>query len=506
MATAPLSFPDKEGAFDANITRSIFTQLLTESTESLESDSLEIKGWCNDEKELAEKVSDVSACLANASGGMLLIGISDAHGGRQQFSPCPYPNVTPRWLTARIHDLTFPSVECSAHDVSEVLSQVLRVAGRNVFAVCVPRKKIFGDHLTAKGISRIRVGKECRPHFTAEDDRSKAFVPDLTEQDLSSGSIEWGISQHERHFRTAKQHYSEPWEFLEQAKLIERYLPDEEQIPRLRVPLATLLLFGKQSALAHHIPHFETVLIIEGSTSHLKKNIVESVREICSPDSAAMSYLAPFVDTQVLKELLVNAYVHRCYRIPGPVMIRVSRSGLEIDSPGELPGSLQTNDLINCVPAYRNLLLSEGARFIGLCDKVGHGIDLVYRGVLSGGLPFPEFESEHSHFVARLRLEGSAEFREFLTKRSQALTQLEEIIVLRLLWAKDSATTFELSTAMQRSREVSLRVVEGMLTKLMIVRIDDTTDRFRLTEVLRHDIQTIFQSNQLSLDRSLWGS
>jgi predicted HTH transcriptional regulator len=144
------------------------------------------------------------------------------------------------------------------------------------------------------------------------------------------------------------------------------------------------------------------------------------------------------------------------------------------------------------VPVYRNLLLSDGARFIGLCDKIGQGIDLVYRRVLLGGLPFPEFESEHGHFIARLRLEGSAEFREFLKKRSQALTQLEEIIVLRMLWAKESATTLELSTAMQRSRKVTLRVLEGMLTKLMVERVDQRADLFRLADTVRRDIETIF--------------
>src|ERR1700732_3507890 len=180
MATVPLSYPEREGNFDANIIRSLLTNLCCQSTESLESDNLEIKSWCRDEKELAEKVSDVAACLANATGSLLLVGVSDEHGGRQKFSPCPYPSVTRQWLTARIPDLTYPPVECAVHDVSDILSQVISVAGRNAFAIQVPKKKCFGAHLTAKGISRIRVGKECRPHFSAEDDFSRIPVVDLT--------------------------------------------------------------------------------------------------------------------------------------------------------------------------------------------------------------------------------------------------------------------------------------------------------------------------------------
>jgi ATP-dependent DNA helicase RecG len=505
VATVPNASTEREGSFDAALVRSILERLRTESTESLECDSLEIKGWCNDEKDLAEKVSEAAACLANASGGTVLVGISDEHGGRQKFSPCPYLNVTKRWLANRIHDLTSPSVVCSVHDVSDLLSRVLNAAGRNVFAVSVPKSKCFGSHLTAKGISRIRVGKECRPHFTAEDDRSKAIVPDLTEDDLSLGSIEWAMAQHERHFDIPKQQWPGPREFLAQVRLVEQYLPDDEPDMRDRLPLAALLLYGKQSSLARYVPFFETLLIAGEKTYRLRKNIVESVKEICSADGVVLSYLRQSVDLGVLKELLVNAYIHRCYRVAGPITIRVSHASLEIQSPGELPGGLKVEDLIYCVPVYRNLLLSEGTRFIGLCDKIGRGIDLVYHNVLSGGLPFPEFESEHGRFVARIPLEGSAEFAEFLRKRSQALSQLDEIIVLRFLWTREGATITQLANVMQRSTEVARRVFESMRLKNMVEEVHGDPVKMRLAPALRQDIETVFQSNQMTFDKSLWG-
>src|SRR5437879_1319368 len=117
MATHPLSFSAKEHPFDVNYVRAVLTRLLTESPEAVESHTLEIKGWCKDEKELAEKVSEAAACLANASGGLVLIGISDETAGRSKFSPCPHSSVTLEWLINKVHSLTRPSVECSAHDL-----------------------------------------------------------------------------------------------------------------------------------------------------------------------------------------------------------------------------------------------------------------------------------------------------------------------------------------------------------------------------------------------------
>jgi ATP-dependent DNA helicase RecG len=208
------------------------------------------------------------------------------------------------------------------------------------------------------------------------------------------------------------------------------------------------------------------------------------------------------VPVDVLKELVVNAYIHRCYRTPAPILINVSDEGLEVRSPGELLTGLSVTNLIHGVPVYRNLLLADGARFVGLCDKIGQGIDLIFQGVLSSGLGFPEFESGSNVFIARIPLAGSAEFKEFIRKRSWSLNQLDEIIVLRILWGQEIASMHDLCFGMQRKRESAVRVLEQMCRKGMIDPIDG---HYRLEAVVRHDIETIFQSDQLSFDRSMWG-
>ncbi len=58
----------------------------------------------------------------------------------------------------------------------------------------------------------------------------------------------------------------------------------------------------------------------------------------------------------------------------------------------------------------------------------------------AGRFDFPVFESKENRFRVRLDLDRSDEFREFVRRRSQSLGQLEEILVLRLLWVKDIAT------------------------------------------------------------------
>lgn len=57
----------------------------------------------------------------------------------------------------------------SVFDISDLISDSSPV-GSNAIAIQVPKSKRMGGHLTTKGVSKIRVGKECRPQYAAEDD------------------------------------------------------------------------------------------------------------------------------------------------------------------------------------------------------------------------------------------------------------------------------------------------------------------------------------------------
>lgn len=268
---------------------------------------MEVKGWCRDEKQLAEKVSEAAHCLANAEGGTVLVGVDEVNG-RANFSRSPHPNITPAWLVARVHDLTVPPVECSALDISQMLTDVLDVHDCNAFAICVPRTRYPSGHMTMKGVSKVRIGKECRPQYTAQDDRCRVVVPWSSTDDLAVTSIRWAIDQHHRHFGTPKQQWADPLDYLVEARLLE---PDDDVRNRLRVTLAALVLFGKEACLSRALPFFETVVTGPTFTRRIRKNLVESIREICFAEGSIAASVCPAISGETLTELLVNAYVHR---------------------------------------------------------------------------------------------------------------------------------------------------------------------------------------------------
>src|SRR5579862_2749273 len=127
--------PKKEDSFDDTPVRKILSDLLLHTTDEVESEQLEIKGWCRDERELAEKVAEACACIANTSGGFVLVGVSNDAHSRRKFSPCPHPVVTSGWLQTSVHNLTRPPVELVSFDASDILAEVLQQRGNGLFAL-----------------------------------------------------------------------------------------------------------------------------------------------------------------------------------------------------------------------------------------------------------------------------------------------------------------------------------------------------------------------------------
>jgi ATP-dependent DNA helicase RecG len=480
---------------EANV-RGVITQLAVQPADRVESEIIEVKGWCKNAKEFYEKFGEAAACLANAHGGLLILGVEEDDSSLERFRACPYKELNAEMLLRKLNDVTIPPVRGAVHDISEIVVELTGFPSAQAYVVVIPKTEKISGHMTAKGVSKIRVGKECRPNFTAEDDRTQSLVPGTTLGDLSESSITWAMSEHRRHYPRAPIASTTAEEFLLQAGLLIEVAESDKNGPPW-LSLATLLLFGTEKAIAKHSGHCETVIKTDAGLTTIRKNIVDSYRELCSSKSSVLPSLLPQLSLEVLKELLMNAYIHRCYRTPSAVMITLRDGMLSIQSPGSLAAGLNVNNLVYCVPVYRNRSLAEGARFVGLCDKVGQGIDVVYHAVLSEGFDFPLFEDDGTSFDVSIPTTGSQEFREFVRKRVQSLGRLEEIVALRTLFAVGNATLTDIASAMQRGSEHAKRVLEEMSKKTMIVSNADGS--FELTSVVRNDIENVFRSGQLTL-------
>jgi predicted HTH transcriptional regulator len=320
-------------------------------------------------------------------------------------------------------------------------------------------------------------------------------VQELRLDDLSITSIGWAQARHRTAFGSPS---GDVIEFLSHARLIEPFVVDEENEPRYRVRLAALILFGKQQPIAQHLSCFETILTTSRGTVRLRKNLVETIRELVLDDTALLRQHCPDVAVRTLQELLVNAYIHRCWRTAAPVVITIS-DDLTIQNPGGLLAGLSTGNLLYGIPQYRNFALAEAARFSGVCDKIGQGINIIFETIISGGLPFPEFASDDDTFRAQIRMARSADFAEFVRRRATTLSNIDEIMALRLCWDRDGRISLrEIRDGLQRDSRSTRLLLENMCKK-NILESANGSEEFQLTHSIRRDIATVFSWDQYQL-------
>jgi ATP-dependent DNA helicase RecG len=96
----------------------------------------------------------------------------------------------------------------------------------------------------------------------------------------------------------------------------------------------------------------------------------------------------PAYDEKVVRELLVNALVHRPYTQQGDIYLNLHPDRLEVVNPGRLPLGVTPRNILHA-SRRRNEALARVFHDLGLMEREGSGFDLIYDRLLSQGRPAP---------------------------------------------------------------------------------------------------------------------
>ncbi len=102
---------------------------------------------------------------------------------------------------------------------------------------------------------------------------------------------------------------------------------------------------------------------------------------------------------EAVRELLMNAIVHRDYQSTSPVRFYQFENRIEIQNPGGLYGDASPENFPR-VNAYRNPIVAEAMHVLGYVNRFGRGIALAKRALQDNGSPEPKFDFQTSHFLA----------------------------------------------------------------------------------------------------------
>jgi len=94
-----------------------------------------------------------------------------------------------------------------------------------------------------------------------------------------------------------------------------------------------------------------------------------------------------------LREGIINAIIHRDYRRPEEIQIKIYDDHITIWNPGELPYDLKVEDLYREHHSHpRNKLIAEVFYLAGYIEKWGSGTLRILNAFKNAGLPEPRFE------------------------------------------------------------------------------------------------------------------
>lgn len=191
---------------------------------------------------------------------------------------------------------------------------------------------------------------------------------------------------------------------------------------------------------------------------------------------------------RAVRELVVNAFIHRNYEANGSVDIEHSPERLVITSPGGLVAGVTPENILTHPSTPRHRVLLEAVARCQLAERTGQGIDRAYREMLRAGKPPPEFEDHEMRVRAVLAGGiGNDDFVRFVSQLPDELRRdVEVLICLTLFRTNAKVDAHALATSIQRS---------PMEAQEVLARLAD--DQVGLLEPTRRTLNRTFPTYQL---------
>jgi ATP-dependent DNA helicase RecG len=158
------------------------------------------------------------------------------------------------------------------------------------------------------------------------------------------------------------------------------------------------------------------------------------------------------IPEEALREVIINAIIHRKYWIPGAVKIALYDNRLEIFSPGNFPGLMNIHHLGDGITHLRNPHLARIARRLGLVEKLGTGIKLILDSCRKMGIKSPEFQ------------EGADSVKvifNFLPTEDDALSEQDNL--LALFHTRHEVRLSDVETYLNISRNTATRKLNQLI-------------------------------------------
>ena len=451
-----------------------------------ESETLLVEFKSDREKLNDDELVEAVICLANAQGGSLYLGVEN------DASVTGLHTSRPRdigGLAVMIANRTAPALQVV---VDEVMAHGYRVAVIHV--PCSAAVIARSDGL----VKRRRIGgdgrPECVPFLPHEYPSRKAdfCLTDMSAEILAGATLaDFDPLQRERmrsvianNPRSDKALLNLSDEELEGALSL-TITRDAQRHPTL----LGMLLIGRTESLRRLVPTHEVLFqVMEGTQVKVNESSRAALIEVVEWFdllSRGINTEQEFneglfrigvsrVDVDALREAFNNALVHRDYARRGPVRVCWQTNDLIISNPGGFVEGVSVENLLTTEPRPRNPALADAFKRLGLVERTGRGVDIIYSGMLRFGRPAPDY-SESVADLVKLTISTEPADLGFVRLVLQEETRqkgelpVETLLILTALRNARRLSADQLASDLQRNKNQTARVLEKLAEHGLVV-------------------------------------
>lgn len=396
--------------------------------------------------------------FANATGGRLLLGIEDGQDAPPagQHIPSDLPDTLRRKLAERtVNVAVLPDVVTAPNGGQYIELRVPRAMavasttdGRYFLRVADQSKPVTGDDVMRLASERSALPWETQttlhaPRTEVDTGKRDKLLAALRASDRVKASVK------EKSDDELLEHYQ-----LAQGQTLTNLgvLCLGRQHQRAQLTTAPVIQFIKYDELGQKV----NKLVWDDHTQS-PMELIEAVwqevpdfRERYELPDGLYRQNVPAFDEIVVRELLVNALVHRPYTQRGDIFLNLHPDRLEVVNPGPLPLGVTPQNVLHTT-VRRNEHLARLFHDLKLMEREGSGFDKIFEVLLSQGRPMPELIETHDRVQVTVRRRIlKPEVIDFIAKADQTyqLTQRERI-ALGLLAQHDALTARELASMLE---------------------------------------------------------
>lgn len=406
------------------------------------------------------KLQETFVAFANSDGGDLFIGIEDKTEAGERIVGFIEQEDANSVISTLLEE-TNPAVE-------NVLVEFLETTGKGlVLHFGIPKSPKV--HYTASGDCYIRINAAKRKikgdrvtqlgYSKGAEPYERRALDNVDIEDIVDGDL---LPSYMQRVGT----HLEPEAFLRKQRLLTK--KDGERIPNV----GCVLLFDEEPQATLETRCAVKVYRLRTTEAEYKREQLEEMPVTINGDvesviTGTIKQVANYIDgasfqdegkivklnypAEALKEILVNAVIHRDYSLNDDIHVRIFDNRVEVQSPGRLPGYMNIDNLYderfsrnpNVVRMLHNLPDPVN-------HDIGEGLDTAKNELKKAGLVDPVFQENENSFM--------------VTIRHQKLASVEDVILQYFVENPGASITNKLIR--QLSGEDDMQKVKLALQKL----------------------------------------